>query len=200
MMWDLVWCVATNLFCLFPVYISYKKKLDDWLIYLMTAISSILYHLHHLNQYIEPAYTFLNYDAIRMIDLVMSDMSMCWITSCMTYTNIQNKTFFFFLPFDMYIVYLNIYNYRWVFTGLCISTSLIYIFSHIKKYNKKFLCCGLLCSITDLVFYKFLSSIYPLYYNWIHGTHHIFGFLGIYFYIRINELDDCNHHKRFFDI
>jgi hypothetical protein len=105
MMWDVVWCVGTNLFCMFPVYLAYKKNLDEWLLYLTTAIASMFYHLHHHNHYIKPACDFMNYEAIKMVDLVLSDMSVCWITSCMTYKNIQNKMFFLFLPFNMYVVY-----------------------------------------------------------------------------------------------
>lgn len=195
-MWDIVWCVGTNLFCLFPVYKAYKNKLDEWILYLMTAIASILYHLHHYNNYIEPAYNFINYEAIKMVDLVLSDMSICWITSCMTYTHIQKKMFFFFLPINMYVVYLNLHIWRWFLTGLWVSTSLLYVFWHIKNYNKRFLAWGVTCSVVELMFYEFLSSRYPWYYNWIHGTHHIFGFLGIYFYIRINEVKCLPTHKR----
>lgn len=196
MMWDVVWCVGTNLFCLFPVYLAYKKNLDEWLLYLTTAIASMFYHLHHHNHYLKPACDFMNYEAIKMVDLVLSDMSVYWITSCMTYKNIQNKMFFLFLPFNMYVVYLDLYHWRWILTGFWITTSLLYVFINIKNYNKKFLAWGMSCSILELMFYEFLSSRYPWYYNWIHGTHHIFGFLGIYFYMRLNEIEVLPTHKR----
>ena len=180
---SVIWCSVTNLFCLFPTYLAYKKKMDEWVLYLTTGVVSILYHLHHYNKYIKPACSFMNYDAIRMLDLVLSDMCVCWITSCMLNKNIQVRTFFLFLPVDMYVVHIGIT--RWILYNIWISVSLLYTFFNYKMCNCKYLALGIASSTVELVFYKFLPDMYPWYYNWIHSVHHIFGFLGIYFYMRV---------------
>ena len=195
--WDVLWCAGTNVCCLFPVTLAYRRGMDEWLLYLSTGIASVFYHLHHFNRYLPPACDFMVYKPIRMIDLVLSDMSVCWITSAMTGLNIQLKTFFVFLPFEMYAVYLDNYSARWGLAGFWITCSLLYVFYNLRWYeNKKFLALGMACSTLELAFYEFLSSMYPWHYNWIHGTHHIFGFLGIYFYMKIHKgVQDIKHRR-----
>ena len=177
-----IWCSATNLFCLFPTYLAYKKKLDEWVLYLVTGIASVLYHIHHRDTYTQPMCNFLDYDAIHMIDLVLSDMSICMITSSLLNKDIQVMSFFVFLPIDMYAVAYD--TMRWVLYGIWISVALLYTFFNYKKYHMKYLGFGVASSVSELFFYKILPDRYPWYYNWIHSVHHIFGFMGIYFYER----------------
>jgi hypothetical protein len=177
-----IWCSATNLFCLFPTYLAYKKKLDEWVLYLVTGIASVLYHIHHRDKYTRPMCNFLDYDAIRMIDLVLSDMSICTITTSLVNKDIHMMSFFVFLPIDMYAVAYD--TMRWSLYGLWISVAVLYTFFNYKKYHAKYLFFGVLSSVSELVFYKILPDRYPWYYNWIHSVHHIFGFMGIYFYER----------------
>ena len=98
MRWDVLWCAGTNAFCMFPTVFAYRKNLDEWLLYLSTGLASVFYHLHHFNKYLPPACNFMLYRPIRAIDLVLSDMSVCWITSAMTGTGRQLKVFLLFLP------------------------------------------------------------------------------------------------------
>ena len=192
MLWSIIWCSVTNLFCLFPTYLAYKKNMDEWVLYLSTGIVSILYHLHHYNKYIKPACSFMNYGAIQMVDHVLSDMCICWITSCIPNRNLHVKSFFLFLPVDMYVVYIQNGIVRWILYGLWVSASLMYILFNRKMYSHKYTALGILSSAAELFFYKIFPDMYPAYYNWIHGVHHIFGFMGIYFYMRINETPDGN--------
>ena len=187
MRWDVLWCAGTNAFCMFPTVFAYRKNLDEWLLYLSTGLASVFYHLHHFNKYLPPACNFMLYRPIRAIDLVLSDMSACWITSAMTGTGHQLKVFLLFLPFDMYAVLAESHGGRWTLTGFWIACSFLYVFCNITKYDKKYLAIGLVCSSLELAVYEFLSSMYPWYYNWIHGTHHIFGFLSIYFYMKMQK-------------
>ena len=180
---DAIWCTVTNLFCLLPTIAAYRRKLPEWILYLNTGIASIFYHLHHYNDYLHPVCTFLDYEAIKMVDLVMSDMTICYITSYMLDKNLQSRIFFTFLPFEMYAVYVQSTMIRWIFTGMWISASVFYVIAHRQNYNIKWFRVGLISSTLEILFYEFLTGKFPWYYNWIHAVHHIFGFLGVYFYI-----------------
>ena len=188
-----IWCAATNLFCIFPTYVAYKKKLDEWVLYLVTGLASVLYHIHHRNSYTRPMCDFLDYGAIRMIDLVLSDMSICMITSKLLNKDIHVMAFFMFLPIDMYAVYIGHETIRWILYGIWISVSFLYTFFNYKKYYTKYIGLGILSSISELIFYKILPDRYPWYYNWIHSFHHIFGFISIYFYMLAHKEVWCHH-------
>ena len=184
-MLSLIWCVATNLFCLFPATKAFRNGLDEWILYGTTGLASILYHLHRKP---EQALTILNYDAIRYVDLVLSDMCICWITSHIMFSNVEKKFFFLFLPFEMYYVHASVKYARWIGTFIWVSMALCFIAMNINKYNKRFLASALTCSATELIFYEILS---PMNYNWYHGFHHVFGFLGIYLFMHVRKEHDA---------
>jgi hypothetical protein len=104
-------------------------------------------------------------------------------------------SFFVFLPIDMYAVAHD--TMRWCLYGLWISVALLYTFLNYKKYYAKYLFFGVLSSVSELFFYKILPDRYPWYYNWIHSVHHIFGFMGIYFYERAHRCgEEIPRHTR----
>jgi len=178
---SLIWCVGTNLMCLLPAVKAFRNGMDEWILYGTTGLASILYHLHREP---EQALTLLHYDAIRLVDLVLSDMCICWITSYMMFCNVEKRFFFLFLPFEMYYVYASVRYARWIVTFFWVTLALCCIFRNPQHYEKRFLGAGLICSALELLFYEYLS---PMYYNWFHGFHHIFGFLGIYLYMHVKK-------------
>lgn len=184
---DAIWCVSTNVVCIVPSYYMYKNNLIEWVLYLMTGVVSILYHVH---RGATPMCAFLDYEAIKTVDLVMSDMCMCWITGY-----VKNANLFLFLSIDMYIVYVRNELFRWILYSIWVSPAFMYIFYNHRKYNMRNFMCGVMCSVGDLTFYKFLADKYPLYYNWLHGVHHIFGFMSIYFYTKTVSVSTVNRYE-----
>lgn len=182
---SLIWCVGTNLTCLLPAIKAFKNGMDEWILYGTTGLASILYHLHREP---EQALTILEYDASRYVDLVLSDMCICWITSHIMFNNLEKKFFFLFLPFEMYYVYASVKYARWIVTFFWVCLALVCIIRNFDRYDKRFLAAGLGCSALELVFYEYLS---PMNYNWYHGCHHIFGFLGIYLYMHVRKDHDA---------
>lgn len=183
---SLIWCVGTNLTCLLPVTKAFRNGLDEWVLYGTTGLSSILYHLHREP---ERVLTLLDYNASRYVDVVLSDMCICWITSHIMFKNIEKKFFFLFLPFEMYYVYASVRYARWIVTIFWVSLAILCIMRNFEKYDKRFLAAGVSCSTLELVFYEYLS---PMYYNWFHGFHHVFGFLGIYLYMHVKKDHDTS--------
>jgi len=193
-----IWCTATNLFCLFPTVEAYRRKLPEWTLYMGTGIASVLYHIHHYNKYTKPMCSFLDYRAIRHVDLVMSDLSVCCAAARLIDKDmLQYAVVLSVLPFEMYAVYVQSEITRLVFTVGWAAVSILYVLTHRSAYNLKWFGCGVGANVIELSFYAYLARRYPWHYNWLHAIHHIFGFLSIYFYARAGEQGVGGvHHRR----
>lgn len=196
MVLDVYWCSFTNLFCIFPVWLSYKRKLQEGFLYGLTGIISILYHLHHRDKFNKPYKDFLNYKAIRATDLIMSDLCVYWVV---TEPSVRNLVMFSIIPFEIYVVVSKYPYVRLISELIWVFLNLSYLFLKKIEINKKKVFCAVASSCLEMIFYEILTTIYPQYYNWVHGVHHIFGFLSIYFYMQRHDVVEVpSGHRRVF--
>ena len=187
---DVLWCSTTNIFCLLPVVLCYKLKLSEGILYFLTGLISFIYHLHHRDYFNEPYITYLDYHAIRCVDLILSDICVYWVA---TDSRIRLCTLFTILPFEIFIVVSGYPYIRLISEIIWVICNILYIVLKNIKINKTYFYLAVSSSVIEIVFYEILTSKFPIHYNLIHGVHHIFGFLSIYFYI---QKDLIKNHLR----
>jgi hypothetical protein len=178
---DVFWCALTNVFCLFPTVYAYRKGLHEWILYLSTGVVSVIYHLHHRDALNQPYITLLNYHAIRYTDLILSDLCVYWVV---TDQSIKQMVLFTVLPFEIFVVVSRYPYIRLTSEIIWILVNIFYIFYKEIKVNRKKLYLALGTSFVEVIFYEVLTLLFPAYYNFVHGFHHIFGFLSMYFYMQ----------------
>ena len=194
---DVLWCSATNIFCLFPTWLSMKKRLSEGVLYFLTGLTSFFYHLHHRDSYNKPYTSYLDYNAIKYTDLILSDLCIYWVVAD---HRIKQFILFSILPFEIFIV---VSGYPYIRLGseiIWVILNIFYIFFKKIEINKIYFYLAITSSFIEVIFYEVLTSKYPEYYNWIHGVHHIFGFLSIYFYMQKDLItEELNKkHRRVF--
>lgn len=194
---DVLWCSLTNMFCLFPTWFAYKQKLCEGILYFLTGITSLIYHLHHKDKYNKPYLKYLDYNAIRYTDLILSDSCIYWVV---TDKKIKQLVFFTILPFEIFVVVSSYPYIRLISEIIWVICNILYIFFKKIEINKNKFYLAISSSFIEVIFYEVLTSKYPEYYNWIHGVHHIFGFLSIYFYMQKDLItEELNKkHRRIF--
>ena len=194
---SVLWCSTTNCVCLIPTWLAFKRNLSEGILYFLTGLTSFVYHLHHKDEYNDPYITYLDYYAIRYTDLILSDLCIYWVV---TDHRIKQFVLFSILPFEIFIVVTGYPYIRLISEILWVMLNIFYILFKKIEINKNKFYLALTSSFIEVIFYEVLTAKYPNYYNWIHGVHHIFGYLSIYFYMQKDLISEeiSKKHRRVF--
>jgi len=181
-----LFCALSNLVAILPAVLFYRKhNLHDCLFCTITGTVSVLYHLNNNTP------NFINIfdnNAIRNVDVLISDMLVVNISSYLIFGDSRKyatKRFLMFLtylPFETYSVSAgNVYRERLMgFSIILFLTTKI----HFDGSNcNRYLWSGVACSLIDILFYRSLAPSSHKYYNVFHGLHHCMAFLSLSLYI-----------------
>jgi len=183
-----LFCALSNLVAILPAVLFYRKhNLQDSLFCSITGSVSVLYHLNNNTP------NFINIfdnDAIRNVDVLISDMLVVNISSYLIfgdshiYATKRFLMFLSYLPFETYSVSAgNVYRERlMVFSIILFLTTKLH-FDGICGQINRYLWSGVVCSLIDILFYRTLAPNSHKYYNVFHGLHHCMAFISIALYI-----------------
>ncbi len=150
----------------------------------LCAVISSLYHIEETGLVF-----YLDLNAIHFLDIVISDtlISML-ILHCLYYPSKWYLIFYLtFLCPDMYYLNSRTQELAWRYP-LFLIYLIPYLFLtrryNVRIFSKKYFIYAILCNSAQFPLYFFAHQFSNIHYNYIHGLHHIFGFLSVLFYFK----------------
>lgn len=166
-------CVITNLVCIVPTTICYKKRMViDASLTAITGLSSLLYHTNKL------LVRFDNPTALRNTDIVMANFLVFHTGNMILYQE-DSRRFqigLILVPLLVYTAESSI-EIRLILMGAWGVGCMAYAMKNLKIFEKKFIYFGVFLIICELIFFNFANHWHQ-YYEWFHGIHHILAFMS----------------------
>jgi len=160
-------CILTNVSCISPAYVTYKKKLlGETVFTLSTGISSVLYHGMELYDW------GINRVAIRNTDVILSFLLVCHTAHCITISSRRWDATISVLPLVIFGCEMDIL-YRLIGVTCYVLACLVYICITKQSHNRAMVTIGAGCAIGDIAFFLLGNQDN---YAILHGMHHIFIF------------------------
>lgn len=189
-----IFLCVTNGFVLMPVYYSYKIGFYlEAYIWLILGLLSSVYHIVFEFNTIQQIKT---NEMISYTDHVMAYTSVSSViyTILVKQKEVRHIMILNTILTELMFNYVTINSIEHLVTTITIA--LIFSFSYnLFKYNsifeeddqvfiKRHFVIGFVLNVIEGIFFYVLSPQYPDNYGLLHGSHHVLGFISIYYYMR----------------
>jgi hypothetical protein len=163
------YCIGTNLVSLVPTVEYYRKKeYSDAVITYFTGISSFLFHGQRLEGWD------LDFTGIRNVDLIMANLLIVHVINYLLWYKRRFEISACILPFIIYLAEFSILV-RFICTSVYGVFCVGMVIKDKEHYNLPYFFGGIGFIGVDVLCFAFGNEMY---YNWLHGTHHVCAFIS----------------------